>query len=48
MQYQKPEVSFLSEAALAVKGFDYKYLVLMVDSQDMPYLITLAAYEADE
>ena len=48
MEYQKPETRLLGLATLAVQGFNEKYLVLMVDSQNQPWVITLAAYEADE
>jgi hypothetical protein len=48
MKYQRPGISLLGQVTSAVRGFNEKFLVLMVDSQNQPWVITLAAYEADE
>ena len=48
VNYRKPHFTFQGKAARAVCGTAYKILALLVDAQNIPWLITFAAYEADE
>jgi hypothetical protein len=48
MKYDKPQITSIHEAAPAIRGFNSKFLALLVDSWNIGYCITIIAYEADE
>jgi hypothetical protein len=48
MEYQKPTMISLGEAVVSIQGTKDKTLAIVVDAQHIPFLVTIAAYEADE
>ncbi len=48
MKYHKPQITSIREAAPAIQGFNRKFVVLLVDSCNIAYCVTIIAYEADE
>jgi hypothetical protein len=48
MKYHKPQITSIRDAVPAIRGFNRKFLALLIDSRDVGYCITIIAYEADE
>jgi len=48
MKYQSPQITSFRVAVPEIRGFNRKFLALLIDSLGIVYCVTIVAYECDE